>query len=209
MALQEHLERLEPFIGDDETRIDGYATDYELGVLTDRQLITLKATAGDESTTTVNATYLDRVEYRLPARRPRVLSGQTRYGINSLLVAFVSITLVGSVDSNGFSAILILVGSGVGILGLALLIAAYDTPADSVAIELQTVHGDVARQSRLDEEYTEFAETLSKTVSNAHVPEHGYSERSDDVTVGGVRQCSRSGQIVAIDSDEAIGPTRT
>lgn len=41
MTLQDHLDRLEPFIGNDETRIDGYATDTEIGVLTDRQLITL------------------------------------------------------------------------------------------------------------------------------------------------------------------------
>lgn len=181
MALQEHLERLEPFIGDGETRIDGYATGTEIGVLTDRQLISLKATDGDESTTTVNATYLDRMGGATITHRtaPEYYEDRLVYGIISLFVAVVSIALIGSVDGEAFSALLLLVGVGVGLLGLVLLVEAYDTPDDSVVIELQTAHGDVARRVRLGEEYTEFAETLSKTVSTAHA-----SDREAQRTIG-------------------------
>lgn len=172
MSVQQHLERLEPFLGDDETRIDGYATETEIGVLTGRRLLSLETTDADERTTTVETTYLDRlggatIEHETP---PDVQEDALGYGLVSLVVALVSVALFGVVDADGLAAVLLLVGIGVGFMGLLLLFEAYNTPDGGVRIELRTETGDVARRLRLDEDHRSFAETLSKTVSNAHEP---------------------------------------
>lgn len=173
MVTRQQFERLEPFIADDETTIDGYSTATEIGLLTDRQLITLQTADGDGQQTTVNATYLDHVGgvQLTQSSSPEFYEDKLGYGIGALVIALVSLVLGVLIDGDGLTAILLIVGIGVGVLGIVLILEAYDTPEDSVAITLQTAEGDVAWQKRLPEDYSEFVEALSRTVSTAHAVE--------------------------------------
>ncbi|TYL36921.1 hypothetical protein CV102_19365 [Natronococcus pandeyae] len=172
MASRQQFQRLESFLDDGETTIDSYSTDDEVGVLTDRRVVQLATTGRDETTTVVNTTYLDRIggakiEHKTT---PGVDQETVVSGIAALFLALVSIALLGVVDGGGLTGVLVVVGLSVGLIGLVLLIEAYHTPDGSVRIVLQAADGDAVWQTRLDEGQLEFAETLSKTVSNAHTP---------------------------------------
>ena len=165
----QQFERLEPFLADDETTIDGYSTPTAIGVLTDRQLISLRT--GDEGRKTrVNATYLDRIGGVTLTREtaPDYHEDKLGYGVGAFVLALLSLALGVLVGGEDLTALLVVVSIGVGLLGVVLVLEAYDTPEDSVRIRLQTAEGDTAWQARLSEDYAEFAERVSRTVSAAH-----------------------------------------
>ncbi|ELY87644.1 hypothetical protein C483_17133 [Natrialba hulunbeirensis JCM 10989] len=170
MVSQESLNRLKPFIDEGETTIDGYSTSHEIGVLTDRQLLSLEVRGRENSTTVVDTTYLDQlggvsIEHNTT---PDFHQDKLLSAIVSLVLALISLALFGAIDAEGPATVLLLVGLGVGVLSLVLFAEAFNTPEDTVHIQLQTDTGETAWQARLDEEYLEFAETLSRTVSSTH-----------------------------------------
>lgn len=148
------------------------ATANEIGVLTDRQIVTLSKSGRDEERTTIESVYLDqiagaKIEH---VETPDVLQDKILYGIVSLFVGLLSIIVALTVDSDLLIAVLFLIGLGVGGMGVMLLIEAYNTPDDSVYIELQTPEGEVSWHAHLNEDCLEFSEAVSKTVGNAHKP---------------------------------------
>ncbi|AFZ71433.1 PH domain-containing protein [Natronobacterium gregoryi] len=179
MGTQQQYSRLESFIDSNETTIDGYQTQSEAGVLTNRQLISLKTTGRDNSKTTVNSVYLDQVSRAKieHQKTPDVDQERLAYGIVSLFLAIISFALIGQFDSNIVEVTLVMVGVCVGLVGIALFIEAYDTPDDSVYIELQTPDGEPVWKRRLGGNQLEFAEKLSRTVSNAHDPSNQIAQK--------------------------------
>ncbi|OVE84314.1 hypothetical protein [Natronolimnobius baerhuensis] len=171
MTLQDELTKIQPFIEDDETSIDAYSSDVETGILTDRRLIRFKTLGRNEDKTQVTSTYFNQVcETRVEHKTtPDFDQDSLIYGVIALFIALVSIALTGQFEGDA-SAVLILVGIGVGVMGIILLLEAYNTPAGSVTVHLKTADGEVAVSVILPEDHLEFAQTLSKTVSNAHTP---------------------------------------
>jgi len=172
MTLQNDITEIKSFVPDEETMIDAYSSEEATGVLTDRRFIHFKLSGKEDNKTIINSTYFDEVAKTIIEHNttPDIDKESLGYGIISLFVALVSIVVSTQTSGSAITGLLAVIGIGLGVMGIVLVVEAYNTPDGSVVFVLKAADDNTIVRIQLPEDHAEFTEKLSQTISNAHQP---------------------------------------